>query len=35
MCPSDRGNDPTVDSDETESLDREHGRDGNGQGADS
>jgi hypothetical protein len=30
-CPTDRGNDPTVDSDETERVDCEHGRDGNGQ----
>jgi hypothetical protein len=35
MCPTDRGNDPTVDSDETERVDRERGtessnRDGNG-----
>jgi hypothetical protein len=31
MCPTDRGNDPTVDNDETERVDRERGRDGNGQ----
>jgi hypothetical protein len=31
MCPTDRGNDPTVDSYETEKVDRERGRDGNGQ----
>ncbi len=35
MCPTDRGNDPTVESDETERVDRERGtessnRDGNG-----
>jgi hypothetical protein len=30
MCPTDRGNDPTVDNDETERrVDRERGRDGN------
>jgi hypothetical protein len=31
MRPADRGNDPTVDNDETERVDRERGRDGNGQ----
>jgi hypothetical protein len=29
MCPTDRGNDPTVDNGETERVDRERGRDGN------
>jgi hypothetical protein len=31
MCTTGRGNDPTVDNDETERVDRERGRDGNGQ----
>jgi hypothetical protein len=31
IFPTDRGNDPTVDSDETERVNRERGRDGNGQ----
>ncbi len=31
MWPTDRGNDPTVESDETERVNRERGRDGNGQ----
>jgi hypothetical protein len=30
LRPTDRGNDPTVDNDETERVDRERGRDGNG-----
>jgi hypothetical protein len=30
MCPTDRGNDSTVDHDETERVDRERGRDRNG-----
>jgi hypothetical protein len=30
MCPTDRGNDPTVDNDETERVDRERGRDRTG-----
>jgi hypothetical protein len=28
MCPTDRGNDPAVESDETERVDRERGTDG-------
>jgi hypothetical protein len=31
VCPTDRGNDPTVVNDETERVDHERGRDGNGQ----
>ncbi len=31
MCTTDRGNDPTVDNDETESVDRESERERNGQ----
>jgi hypothetical protein len=31
MCPTNRGNDPTVDNDETERVDRERGRDEIGQ----
>jgi hypothetical protein len=31
MWPTDRGNDPTVESDETERFNRERRRDGNGQ----
>jgi hypothetical protein len=31
LCPTDRGNDPTVDNDKTERVDRERGRDWSGQ----